>query len=90
MFGFLSRWLEHRRRKQAAVEAAVQHFDATTGNRAHSGGVIGEKSGNLVVRVCHGNIKPPGRAWYLVGSDGSVVAELSFDEAQEFGEGLWK
>ena len=36
------------------------------------------------------DVKPPRRAWYVVGADGVVVAELSFAEAAPFGERLWR
>lgn len=92
MFAVLSKWFHHRRRKRSAVEAAVRHFGAATGKQARSGisGVIGEREGNLVVRVCYGNTKPPGRAWYLIAPDGAIAGELSFEEAQGFGERRWK
>ena len=92
MFGFFSKWLQHRCGQRSAVEAAVRHFDATTGKHAHPGisGVIGEREGNFVVRICYGNTKPPGRTWYVVGSDGSVIEELSFEEAKRFDEKLWR
>jgi hypothetical protein len=86
MFGFLHSWLAQRRRKRAAVAAAIHHFEETSGKRAHTGSVIGEKAGHFVVRVYFGNIKPPGRAWFIVGTDGTVLRELSFEVAQEFGE----
>ena len=86
MLRSLSGWLERRRRNRIAVEVAVRHFESTTGQRAHAGisSVIGEESGGLVVRVCYGDVKPPRRAWYRLG-DGSVVDELSFEEAGRFG-----
>jgi hypothetical protein len=92
MFGFLSKWLEQRRRKRAAVDSAVRHFDATTGKSAHAGisCVIGEKAGRFIVRVCYGEVKPPRRAWYVVAPDGSIVDEISFEQAKEFGERLWR
>jgi hypothetical protein len=93
MFGALSRWLDGRRRRRAAIAAAVRQFEATTGAEAHPGisSVIGEEARGMVVRVCHGHdIKPPGRAWYVIGADGAVIAELSFAEAGRFGERLWR
>jgi type I restriction enzyme, S subunit len=45
MLGFLSRWLECRRRKRAAVTTAVRQFEMTRRERAHAGisVVIAEK-----------------------------------------------
>ena len=92
MLTSLSRWLEQGRRKRSAVKAALHRFNTTTGKPAHPGmsSVIGEKAGDLIVRVCFGNTKPPARVWYLVGLNTSVISELSFEEAQEFGECLWR
>jgi len=76
-----------------AVAAAVRHFEATTGAEAFPGisRAIGEDARGTVVRVCHGeDVIPPGRAWYVVGANGTVVAELSFDEAGRFGERHWR
>jgi hypothetical protein len=88
MLRMLSKWLERRRRHRAAVAVAVYHFDSVTGKDAHAGisSVIGERGDGIVVRVCHGYVKPPGRAWFVVGEHGSVVAELSFADVQRFGE----
>jgi hypothetical protein len=52
--------------------------------------VIGEDDAGLVVRVCYGEVKPPGRAWYRVDADWSVVGELTFEQARQFGEGYWR
>ena len=93
MLGALSRWLEGRRRRRAAVAAAVRHFEAAGGRDALPGisRVIGEDARGTVVRVCHGaDVIPPGRAWYVVGPSGAVVAELSFEEAGRFGERYWR
>src|SRR5262249_25609640 len=56
MFAFVTTWIQYRRQKRAAIEAAVRHFDATTGRKAlpRISSVIGELNGDLVVRVCHG------------------------------------
>jgi hypothetical protein len=92
MLSFVSKWLHARQRRQSAVKAAISHFEAATGNHAHSGlcEVIGEKDGNFIVRVCFGHIKPPRRKWYLIGQDYTVIAELSFDEVKPFGERGWR
>lgn len=88
MLSFISKWFHSRKRKQTAVKAAISHFEATIGTRAHSGKVIGEKGGNFIVRVFydHGKVKPLRRKWYLLGQHDSVIAELSFDEVRQFGE----
>lgn len=92
MFARLRRWLERRRRHREAVAVACRHFEAVTGKVAHVGisSVIGEDAGGFVVRVCHGQGRPPGRAWFRVGIDGRVSGDLSFDDVQRFGEGLWR
>src|SRR5262249_14454723 len=92
MFAFVTTWIQYRRQKRAAIEAAVRHFDATTGRKAlpRISSVIGELNGDLVVRVCHGQQKPPGRAWYLVSKDNVVLSELSFEEVVQLGECYWR
>ena len=83
---------ERRDRHQAAVAAALEHFEATTGQVAHRSGsdVIGEDARGVLVRVCYGSSRPPGRAWFAVGGDGSVNAELTYAEAAAFGERPWR
>lgn len=73
MFEALSRWLEARRQRKAAIAAAVRHFEAATGARAlrSMSWVIGCEPRGAVVRVCaEGHVKPPRRTWYVVGQFG--------------------
>ena len=90
MFGALSRWLTARAERRAAVVLAVRHFEAA-GRRAHGGlcSVIGADARGLVVRVCHGDTKPPSRAWFMVGP-GGVVTELGWAQAALLGERPWR
>lgn len=92
MLGWPFRWMERRRRRRVAVTAAVRHFAVVTGQQAHQNisSVIGEEAGELVVRICYGQVRPPGRAWFRVGADGQVRDELSFEEAGRFGERPWR
>ena len=92
MFGFLMRWLDHRKRIRSAIAMAVRQFESKTGERAHRSicDVIAEEPEQFVVRVCYGQAKPPCRAWYLISAEGSIVCDLSFEEAQQFGERLWR
>ena len=81
-------------RETDAVAVAVRHFESSTGQSAHTGTgtgkVIGQEERGLAVRVCYGHRRPPQRAWYLVGSEGAVIAELSLDEVSRFGERPWR
>ena len=43
----------------------------------------------MVVRVCYGWQKPPQRKWYIVGTSGAVVAELTGKDVDRFGEPVW-
>jgi hypothetical protein len=92
MLELLSKWFEQRQRKRAAVAAAVRYFEAVSGKSAHHriSSVIGEKDDQLIVRVCHGHTKPPGRSWFLVARDGSITGELSFADVQVVGGGYWR
>jgi hypothetical protein len=89
-------WLERRRRSRsaeaAAVTAAARHFEVATGERPHAGlgAAIGREPRGTVVRICHGATRPPQRAWYVVSAEGTVVAELSFEDAARFGERPWR
>ncbi len=97
--GLFRKFFERRRsRRQAevatamALAAAVRHFELTSGQAAHRGmgAVIGKDPRGMVVRICHGGTRPPRRTWYIVGTDGSVVTELSHAEAAQFGESPWR
>ncbi len=90
VFGALSRWLKTRTARREAVASAVRHFEAT-GRRAHNSlcSVIGAEARGIVVRVCHGDVKPPGRTWFVVGPCG-VVAELDWADAKGLGERAWR
>jgi hypothetical protein len=92
MLELLSKWFEQRQRKRSAVAAAIHYFEAASGKRAHHriSCVIGEKTDQLIVRVCHGSEKPPARSWFLVARDGSITGELSFADVQVIGEGFWR
>lgn len=90
MFAAFSRWLAARAHRRAVVASAVRHFEAT-GRRAIRGMcvVISEEARGAVVRVCHGDTRPPSRSWFVVGPIG-VVAELSWAEAERLGERPWR
>jgi hypothetical protein len=93
VFGAISRWFDARRKRREAVASAVRHFEANGGNDPLPGisCVIGEDAGDFIVRVCHGgDIIPPGRVWYRVGSNFAVLAELSFADVTRFGERYWR
>ncbi len=93
MLKLLSRWLEVRRQRKAAVIAGIRYFEASTGERALAGlsCFIAQDPRGAVVRVCHGTqVKPPRRIWYIVGPDGEIVADLSLAEVRQFGERGWK
>jgi hypothetical protein len=85
VFAAFSRWLTARSERGTLVAAAIEHFEAR-GQRAIHGmcRVIGDLARGAVVRVCHGDPRPPHRAWFVVGPLG-VVAELSWAEAERLG-----
>lgn len=88
----LSGWLDRRRRERGAIAAAVRHFETSAGRTAQRGmaSVIGADARGLVVRVCYGPTRPPRRTWYVVAPGGVVAAELTFAEAERFGERPWR
>jgi hypothetical protein len=92
MLRAFSDWQSRQRCNRAAVDAAVQHFERTTGQKAHAriSSVLAEEAGQFVVRVCYRDVKPPGRVWYRIGENNSVIAELSFEEATRLGECGWR
>ena len=77
-------WFRHR----SAIKKAVAYFHETNGLAVHSGlsKVIGVSEYGYVVRLCYGDGIPPRRAWFVVVSDELGIAELTFDQAKEFGE----
>ncbi len=88
MLGWLSRWMQWRRRRRRAVLGAIRHFMTTTGQKVHRHAckAIGMDGRHFIVRVCYGKVRPYHRKWFRVGTDGQVRAELSSEEAQRFGE----
>jgi len=85
-------WFRNIPQRRAAVASAVNHFESTKSTPAHRGisSVIAKAPEGYVVRVCYGHIKPPGRAWFLVSAEGSIIAELSFDQVKQHGEEMWR
>jgi hypothetical protein len=92
MLAAIKRFLARRRQKAAAVDAAVRRLESETGRPAHRGisFVLHIDQLGFVVRVCHGQTKPPRRAWFRVSRDAAEVQKLSFDDVKQYEERLWK
>jgi hypothetical protein len=86
-------WFREMAMRRAAIEAANDRFDSSKGEGVirYRGTVIGRTSDSFVVRVEHGdgNIKPPGRPWYIVRIDGPAIDSITFEQAQQYGERRW-
>ncbi len=90
VFATFSRWRAARARRRTLVVSAIREFE-TAGRRAIRGmcSIIGEEARGTVVRVCYGDTRPPRRAWFVIGPDGSV-AELPWAEAQRLDMCAWR
>jgi hypothetical protein len=60
VFAAFSRWLTARSERRTLVAAAIQHFEAAGQRAIHDMcAVIGNEARGAVVRVCHGDTRPP-------------------------------
>ncbi len=79
-----------RRREEAAIRRAVDHFEASRGVRAMGGHVLRLDDHEAIVRVMYlTDHVPPDRAWFTVSADGDAVRELSFDDVRAL-ESPWR
>jgi hypothetical protein len=91
MLRSFAKWFAQCKARRAAVAAALEHFKHVHDRKAHSrmSSIIAEEPNSYVVRVCHGDVRPPRRDWYRISSDGEVLGELTFADVQHFGERYW-
>ena len=92
MLSGITKFFADRREKAAAVDAAIRRFESAPDHLAHRGisSVIHSDQFGFVVRVCYGQVIPPGRAWFRVLRGSTDVQELSFDEVTQYGENYWR
>lgn len=88
----VSRYFAERRERQEAIAAARQYFEDATGSGSHRGltSVIHADPSFMIVRVCYGRTKPPGRAWFRVARSPRSIDELSFEDVTQYGERHWR
>jgi hypothetical protein len=88
MFRLLSRFRAWQARRREAAAVAIRCFEAQTGGRGdpRTTYVIHEDAAGYVVRVCHGDARPPHRAWVWVAADFAHSRVLTFAEVEPLGE----
>jgi hypothetical protein len=91
MLPLLYNYFAERRERQEAIAAARQYFEDATGSFSHRGlaSVIHADPSSMIVRVCYGRTKPPGRAWFRVARSPRSIEELAFEDVTKYGERPW-
>jgi len=89
----IQRYFGERRRVRHAVERAVTCFEQTRQSQKRKAlrdqcVVIYSDADKSVVRVCYAGSTPPNRAFFEVHADGGIV-EITFQDAQAYGEQRW-
>ncbi len=87
----IQRYLGERRKVRHAVDRAVSCFEQTGQKRKALRSqcvVIYSDADKSVVRVCYGGATPPNRAFFEVHAAGQIT-EITFQDAQAYGEQRW-
>ena len=93
MLKSLARWFALPNPQNGAIEAAIAHFTAATGQQAsgYMCRVLVVEPERTVVRLCYGSTRPPKRVWFSVPEKREQpIQELTWEEAQELGERPWR
>ena len=91
MLTWLRRQQEIRKAKNIAASAVLDYFHSvneTTPVRCKTK-VLHFSDSDAVVRVRFGERLPPERRWFRISYPTGKIAEITFAEAQEFGEVAW-
>ena len=90
MLATLRAWRAERRRKDRAVQRAVEEFHKRRGFAPMGGHVLRLHLDHIIVRVMYvTDHVPPDRAWFAVSEKDGEVRELAFEEVARL-ETAWR
>ena len=90
MLATLRTWRAERRRKDRAVQRAVEEFHKRRGFAPMGGHVLRLHLDHIIVRVMYvTDHVPPDRAWFAVSEMDGEVRELAFEEVARL-ETAWR
>ena len=85
MFKSVRSLIAQHRIRRSAISAALAAFRMNSDERPIKSMtiVVATDDDRLIVRVCFGTTRPPGRAWFAVARIDLATTPLTFDEVNE-------
>ena len=85
MFKSVKSLIAQHRIHRSAISAALAAFRMNSDERPSKSMtiVVASDDDRLIVRVCFGTTRPPGRAWFTVARRDLAATPLTFDEVKE-------
>ena len=91
MIGWLRRWRAKNARIREATRRALAAFRQSGRGAGYMTWIVRRTDDETVVRVCFGQARPPGRAWFAVPAPADApVRELSWDDVVPMGDKPWR
>ena len=85
MFQSIKSLIGRRRLHRAAISAALAAFHENSEERPIKNmvSVVASDGTRLIVQVCFGDTRPPGRAWFAVVREDRLATQLTVEEVNE-------